>query len=259
MKLNVVKARTGSLWVRQGIRNFWRQPLALSGLFLLFMVLASMTSLLSYGGSFLGLMFIPAASLGLMAAAREADLARFPMPSMLIIGFRQGAAQSKSMVLLGFLYALLFCFVLAMSSVFDSGEFARTYMSGGSIAEESLLSDGPQMEAAVFSMLLYIPLSTLFWHAPALMHWHAQPLAKSIFFSFMACWANWRAFVVFGLTWVSIFLTTSLLLSLVSMLFGDGQLTFTLMLPASIMLAAMFFSSTYYSFRDCFISEPLIA
>jgi hypothetical protein len=43
------------------------------------------------------------------------------------------------------------------------------------------------------------------------------------------------------------------------MLFGDGQLTFTLMLPASIMLAAMFFSSTYYSFRDCFISEPLIA
>jgi hypothetical protein len=178
---------------------------------------------------------------------------------MLIVGFRQGAAQSKSMVLLGFLYALLFCFVLAMSSVFDSGEFARTYMGGGSIAEESLLSDGPQLEAAVFSMLMYIPLSTLFWHAPALMHWHAQPLAKSIFFSFMACWANWRAFAVFGLTWVSIFLTTSLLLSLVSMLFGDGQLTFTLMLPASIMLAAMFFSSTYYSFRDCFISEPLIA
>ena len=43
MKLNVVKARTGSLWVRQGIRNFWRQPLALSGLFLLFMALASTT------------------------------------------------------------------------------------------------------------------------------------------------------------------------------------------------------------------------
>jgi hypothetical protein len=33
-------------------------------------------------------MFIPAASLGLMAAAREADLKRFPMPSMLIIGFK---------------------------------------------------------------------------------------------------------------------------------------------------------------------------
>ncbi len=258
MKLNVVKARTGSLWVRQGIRNFWRQPLALSGLFLLFMALASMTSMLSYGGSFLGLMFIPAASLGLMAAAREADLARFPMPSMLVIGFRQGAAQSKSMVMLGFLYALLFCFLLAMSSVFDNGEFARMYMSGGSITEEAILNENFQ-SAAIFSLLMYIPLSTLFWHAPALMHWHAQPLAKSIFFSFMACWANWRAFAVFGLTWASIFLTTSVLLSLISMAFDDGQMSMVLMLPAMLMLAAMFFSSSYYSFRDCFISEPLIA
>ena len=113
MKLNVVKARQGSTWVRQGIRTFWRQPLALSGLFLLFMALASISSMLPYGGTFLGLMFIPAASLGLMAAAREADLKRFPMPSMLIIGFKQGAAQSKQMVLLGFFYALLFCLVLA--------------------------------------------------------------------------------------------------------------------------------------------------
>lgn len=258
MKLNVVKARTGSLWVRQGIRNFWRQPLALSGLFLLFLASASLTSLLSYGGSFLGLMLIPVASLGLMAAAREADLARFPMPSMLIIGFKQGATQSKRMVMLGFLYALLFCFVLVMSSVFDNGEFARLYMSGGSITEESLLNENFQT-AALFCLLMYLPFSTLFWHAPALMHWHAQPLAKSIFFSVMACWANWRAFAVFGLTWASIFLTTSLLLSLVSMVFDDGQSSLMLMLPAMLMLAAMFFSSSYYSFRDCFISEPLIA
>ena len=258
MKLNVVKARQGSTWVRQGIRTFWRQPLALSGLFLLFMALASMSSMLSYGGTFLGLMFIPAASLGLMAAAREADLGRFPMPSMLIIGFKQGAAQSKQMVLLGFLYALLFCFVLAMSTMFDNGDFARMYMAGGNLSEEHILNEHFQT-AALFSMLLYLPLSSLFWHAPALMHWHAQPLAKSIFFSFMACWANWRAFAVFGLTWLSIFLMTSVLLSLISMVFDEGQLSLTLMLPAMLMLATMFFTSSYYSFRDCFVSEPVLA
>jgi len=258
MKLNVVKARTGSLWVRQGIRNFWRQPLALSGLFLLFMAIASMTSLLSYGGSFLGLMFIPVASLGLMAAAREADLARFPMPTMLVIGFRQGAAQSKKMVLLGFLYALLFCFVLVLSSVFDDGEFARMYMGGDGLNQDTVIDEDFQ-SAALFSLFLYLPLSTLFWHAPGLIHWHAQPLVKSIFFSFMACWANWRAFAMFGLTWASIFLTTSLVLSLISLVFEDGQLSMVLMLPAMLMLAAMFFSSSYYSFRDCFISEPLEA
>jgi len=107
--------------------------------------------------------------------------------------------------------------------------------------------------------LLYLPLSSLFWHAPALMHWHAQPLVKSIFFSFMACWANWRAFAVFGLTWLSIFLMTSVLLSLISMVFDEGQLSLTLMLPAMLMLASMFFTSSYYSFRDCFVSEPVLA
>jgi hypothetical protein len=54
-------------------------------------------------------------------------------------------------------------------------------------------------------------------------------------------------------------LTTSVLLSLISMAFDDGQMSMVLMLPAMLMLAAMFFSSSYYSFRDCFISEPLIA
>jgi len=193
MKLNVVKARTGSLWVRQGIRNFWRQPLALGGLFLLFIALASMASMLSSGGSFLGLMFVPVGSLGLLAAAREAALARFPMPPMLVIGFTNGAAQSKKMIAMGFLYALLFCFILVMSTFFDNGEFARMYMSGSSMNEEHLLDDHFQT-AALFYLLIYLPLSTLFWHSPALMHWHAQYLAKFFFFSFMVFWENWRAF-----------------------------------------------------------------
>jgi hypothetical protein len=224
----------------------------------LFTGLISLTSYLSYIGTALGLMLLPTITLGLMAAAREADLGRFPMPRIMFAAFQQGATQSKIMIAMGALYAVLFGFVLAMSSVFDGGDFARMYMAGGNLSEEHILNEHFQT-AALFSMLLYLPLSSLFWHAPALMHWHAQPLAKSIFFSFMACWANWRAFAVFGLTWLSIFLMTSVLLSLISMVFDEGQLSLTLMLPAMLMLATMFFTSSYYSFRDCFVSEPVLA
>ena len=41
MKLKPVPAKTGLLWVRQGITTFVRQPLALSGLFFIFMLLMS--------------------------------------------------------------------------------------------------------------------------------------------------------------------------------------------------------------------------
>ena len=77
MKLNVVPAKTGSLWVRQGIRIFWKQPLALSGLFFMFMASMSIMSIVPVVGGFLALVLLPAASLGFMAATREVELAKF--------------------------------------------------------------------------------------------------------------------------------------------------------------------------------------
>ena len=82
MKLNVVNARTGSKWVRQGIRVFWKQPIAMSGLFFLFMAIMSLSALLPIVGSFIALALLPAATLGLMAASREVDLGKFPMPTI---------------------------------------------------------------------------------------------------------------------------------------------------------------------------------
>jgi len=258
MKLQVVTARTGATWVKQGISTFWRQPLALSGLFFIFLGLISLCSLLPFFGTFAGLIILPAMSLGLMAASREALLGKFPMPSILFMGFRQGPLQSRRMLVLGFCYAMLLSLVLTLSSVFDGGEFARMYLLGGEI-NESIANDGNFQDAVMFSLVLYLPLSALFWHAPALVHWHMQPVAKSIFFSVMACASNWRAFAVFGLTWVLIFIITSLSLSLISMLTDAGQLSLMLLLPAMLMLSAMFFTSCYFSFKDCFISDPVLA
>ncbi len=258
MKLHVVPARTGVSWVKEGIRTFWRQPLALSGLFFVFLGLISLTSLLPYAGAFAGLVLLPAMSMGLMAASREAVLGRFPMPSVLFIGFREGSLQSKRMLLIGLCYAVLFCLILALSSLFDGGEFARMYLLGGEI-NETIANDNRFQDAVLFSLFLYLPLSALFWHAPALVHWHKQPVAKSLFFSIVACISNWRAFAVFGLTWVLMFVTISLFLSALSMLTEDGQLSLMLLLPAMLMLSAMFFTSCYFSFRDCFISEPVLA
>ncbi len=258
MKLNVVPARTGASWVKQGIKTFWRQPLALSGLFFLFTGLLSLTSLLSYAGTFLGLMLLPAITMGMMAAAREADLGRFPMPRILFIAFQQGASHAKRMIWMGFFYAVFFGLVLALSTLFDNGEFARLYLLGGSMGEDVVMNESFQT-AVVFFLLMNLPVAALFWHAPALVHWHDQPLAKSIFFSAMACWVNWRAFLMFGLTWLVVFISTTVILSLVSILTDDGQLSMMLILPAMMLLAAMFFASSYHSFRECFSTEPVLA
>lgn len=254
MKLNVVPAQTGSLWVRQGIRAFWKQPLALSGLFFMFMASLSVVSVVPLLGGFLALMLLPAASLGLMAATREVDQGKFPMPVTLIAGFRNGAEGQRHMGMLGVLYAVAFVGVMGLSALVDGGDFAKLYLVGGSLDMDLLVT--PEFQNAMWlAMLLYLPLSLVFWHAPALTHWHAVPVGKSLFFSTVACLRNWRAFLVFGLLWSFIFLGTTLAITLLSAFVGVNDFAAMALLPTLLMLAAMFFCSTYYSFKDCFSSD----
>ena len=258
MKLNVVPAKTGSLWVRQGIRAFWKQPLALTGLFFMFMASMSILSLVPMLGEFLALMLLPVATLGLMAATREVDLGKFPMPFILAAGFRTTADGKRNMLMLGLIYALCFVGVMGLSTLVDGGDFAKLYLGGGSLEMDTLMK--PEFQNAMWlSMMLYLPLSLVFWHAPALTHWHGVPVAKSLFFSTVACLSNWRAFLVFGLMWSFIFMATMFALTLIGSVLGDGEFAAMAMLPAMLMLASMFFCSTYYSFKDCFTSDTLYA
>ena len=258
MKLNVVPAKSGSLWVRQGIRAFWKQPLALTGLFFMFMAGMSVLSIVPVLGEFLALMLLPAATLGLMAATREVELDKFPMPFILAVGFRNGADGKRHMLVLGLIYALCFVGVMGLSTLIDGGEFAKLYLGGGSLDMDTVMK--PEFQNAMWlALMLYLPLSLVFWHAPALTHWHGIPVVKSLFFSTVACLSNWRAFLVFGLMWSFIFLGTTLGITLVASFIGDPDFSAMALLPAMLMLAAMFFCSTYYSFKDCFMSDTLYA
>jgi hypothetical protein len=258
MKLNIVPARTGVLWVRLGIQTFWRQPIAMSGLFFMFMAVMSLSSLLPFAGGVVALMLLPAATLGLMAAAREASLGKFPMPTILVSALRAGQQRKKDMLILGVLYALGFLGVMGLSTLFDGGDFARLYLVGGNFSRDTLMR--PEFQQAMwFSTLLYLPLSAMFWHAPALVHWHGQPAIKSIFFSIVACLGNWRAMGVYLLTWMGFLGAVSMGVLLIAALADSAELASVVLLPLMLLMAAMFFTSCYFTFRDSFVSDPILA
>jgi hypothetical protein len=106
------------------------------------------------------------------------------------------------------------------------------------------------------SLLLYVPLSLLFWHAPGLVHWHNVPPVKALFFSIVACLRNLGAFTVYGLAWVGVFLgagiATSLVVSLLALAGLGAGAAGGVMVATALMLAAMFFTSVVFTFRDCF-------
>ncbi len=255
MKLNIVPARTGITWVKLGFKTFLQQPLAMSGLFFMFMAMLSLATLVPFIGAALALALLPAATLGLMAATQEATKGKFPMPSILISAFRAGRQRMQAMMVLGGLYAVGFLMIMGISSMVDGGQFAKLYLVGGKITEE-MVTQGNFQAAMWVTMAMYLPLSLLFWHAPALVHWHGVTPVKSLFFSLMACYKNWAALTVYGLVWVGVFMVTMVVVTIISALLGSPLFAGLAMFPVALVMMALFFTSIYFTFRDSFTATP---
>jgi hypothetical protein len=255
MQLNLVSAKTGTVWVKLGMRTFVRQPLALAGLFFMFTAALTVISQIPYLGLVLAMMLLPAATLGLMAAAREADEGRFPMPLVLLTAFRAGQAQTRAMLVLGALYALSFLMAIGVSYLVDGGDFARVYLGGAVPTREVMMEGNFQIAMWVF-IGLHLPLSLLFWHAPALVHWHGMGPVKSLFFSLVACFRNFWAFAVFGLMWLSVLVLVVVAVMTVGGLIGNPGLAGDVLFPVMLVMASMFFTSLYFTFSDTFGPPP---
>ena len=256
MKLQIVPAKQGLVWVKQGIRTFWRQPLAFTGLFFLFMAWVSVLSMVPFIGAALALLVLPAATLGLMVATEQAASGKFPMPTVMLVAFRAGQQRLKAMMLLGGLYALSFLAVMAISALVDGGGFAKVYLANAPITPE-VVNDADFQTAMWLTTIMYVPLSMLFWHAPALVHWHCVPPVKSLFFSAIACWRNLGAFAVYLLAWAGVLVAGAILIVLISSALGGNDLSAAVLMPGALLMAAMFFASVYFSVKDCFeLPEP---
>jgi hypothetical protein len=241
MKLNIVPARTGIQWVKLGIQTFAKQPLALAGLFFMYMTVVIVVAMVPVVGVIIGGMLVPAATLGLMAATEEATKGRFPMPSVLISAFRAGRQRVRAMLLLGVIYTVGSMAVTGLASL----------LAGGPPAAEGEIDS-----VALLALALHTPLFLMFWHAPALVHWHGVSPVKSLFFSVVACLKNIGAFLTYGMAWLAVFLGVGSVFGLVGALLGGPAMARAVMMPLALLIAAMFSTSIYFTFRDSFVATP---
>ncbi len=250
MKLNIVPATQGAVWVKSGIRAFVRQPLALGGLFFLFVGMMSVVSIVPMLGTLASLVLLPALTLGLLQATRMVEAGRFPMPITLVTALIDSPPKRQQMIKLGAYYALAFLLCLGVTVLIDGGLFAKFYLTGEG-ADLETLQQGNMQLAALVGTLLYVPLALLFWHAPALVFWHGVDPAKAMFFSLTACWRNKAAVLVYFMCWGGVFIACAVLVAMLGSLLGPAFLQVVYM-PLVLVLAAMVTVSVYFSVRDSF-------
>jgi hypothetical protein len=249
VKLNIVPARTGIQWVKLGVRTFLKQPLALTGLFFMYMAVVLVISQIPVLGSVAGAMLVPAATLGLMAATAEAESGRFPMPTVLISAFRAGRQRARAMLVLG--------------AIYTAGSMAATLLGtllAGQPPAPTVPADAaaPQLDARMMLvLLLHAPLVVLFWHAPALVHWHGISPVKSLFFSAVACLRNAGAMLMYGFSWLAVFMVVGFTISTIGLMLGGTAVARSIMMPTVLLLVAMFTTSLYFTFRDSFRADDV--
>lgn len=251
MKARTLPPKAGWTWLTGGLAIFLRNPPLLSLLVLTYWFIIILLTAIPLLGSIVASLLIPGLSVGLMDACRRLERSQ---PVVLNTLFASLKPNGRTLMSLGGLYLAATLAILGMSALVDGGDLLR-YMLSGQPIEREVLESGALLPPAALVMLLLTPLLMAYWFAPVLAAWHQLPAGKALFFSFVACWLNWRPFLVYslGLLGVGIAVIGTLFVLFLMLLpqTSAGAL-YLLMFPLALLLAPTVIASFYVSYRDVF-------
>ncbi len=238
-----------------GFAIFRRNPVMLGMLVVAYWFTVLFLNVVPVVGVLMASLAIPGLSVGLMQAARNLERGQ-PIGLQTLFGSLKD--NGRTLVALGALYLCATLGVLGLSSLLDGGELMQ-FMLASNRAERAAVEDSDFLLSAMFVMMLMVPVLMAWWFAPVLAAWHRLSVGRALFFSFMACWMNWRPFLTYGIALlVVVGVLPGLLLGILLLLMpGAANLaTAILTLPMVLVVAPTVFASFYASYRDIFgISE----
>ena len=253
MQALTLNAAHGWRWLAEGFRIFRKNHLMLTFLVVSYWMLMAIVNVIPMIGTIATTLCIPAFSVSLMNACRNIDKGGPLGPQTLFSGFQK---NPRALITLGAIYLAATVGILAISSLADGGALMQLMLAGRT-PDAEVLASGYVMLALQVALILLCPLIMAYWYAPILAAWHGLSPAKALFFSFIACARNWRAFLVYSLALlVAATLLPGLLLGTLAALLPDGAALLTVVLTVLLVLilAPTLFASFYVSYRDVFVT-----
>lgn len=253
MKLKLVKASQGVVWVRQGLLASRMQPLGFVGLF----GLMASAALLLMGlhariGGLLVVGVMPLMWMGFMLASRRVMTGQRITPGVMIEAVKGADSPRRGFVQLGAFYILGTLMVMQLAQWLGPDPDALDAVMEGAQNTVDVLGNPLVQQDMLTRMLLTLPLSLVFWHTPALLLWARVPVGKALFFSAVASWRNLGAFTVYGLAWASIVVVLALFDRALAALLPEPLLGDMLTMVAGIWIIGAFYASLYFTVVDCF-------
>ena len=249
MQAAILPVRAGWQWIQDGAGIFKRQPMPMFFWSLMTGFLITLAYMIPLLGQMALITAMPLLTFMSLCACRHISDGDPMLIQMWLEPLRKPDVR-KRLVRLGFAY--LACCL--------AGGFVSTLPFMSSIMN-AVGTSGPIDELALMQAvrgpfitfgLLYVLISALFWHAPALVGWHRIKLSQALFFSMVACWRNKWPFLVYGLSWGAVFLAVQLLGNLMTDMGMDTSLAQILLTPLNLIVAALLYCSFYPAYVSVF-------
>jgi hypothetical protein len=262
MQVQTLPAAAGWAWLGTGFAIFRRNPPLLAMLVVTYWLTILLLNVLPVIGAVAASLIIPGLSVGLMQAARDLERGQKAGLQTLFSGLQR---NPRTLIALGALYLCCTLGVLGLSALIDGGQLLN-FMISGKGADKETVESGELILPSLFVMTLMMPVLMAYWFAPVLAAWHGLSVGKSLFFSFVACWLNWRAFFAYSLALVVFAgvvpgLVFGILIAVLAGAEG-GFMTAFVITPLMMVIALMIFSTVYASFyasyRDIFGPSEIV-
>lgn len=248
MQARRLPARHGFLWLIASFKIFRSNPPLMTALTMGYMFVIVAVNLLPLIGPFLLPLALPSLIVVLANGCRAIQRGGGVGSVALTFGVQQRRVE---LVRLGGLHLIGSLVILIASSIMEGGPIALVG-PGKTVDEEEMIA------AMARLMIVALPVVAAFWFAPLLTAWDDVSPAKSVFFSFVASWRNWRAFAVYGLAaaLVAVILPGVLLITANALSEALGNvLSVTLKMLLIFVVAPVMMASVFVSYQDVFHGE----
>lgn len=246
MQARTLPAQRGWAWIIEGFQLWKRNPALITFLVFGYWLCLLVVAAVPFVGQVLMSLIMPALALGIYNGCKAVAEGRKAGPEVLLSGYRQNLPE---LVKIGGIYLIGTFAVLGLTALADDGILAEL-MLGKRKLDEATAEDPRLGLSLLIGTLGSTPLMMAYWFAPLLAGWGRISAAKAMFFSFVACSRNWRAFLAYALGLMIVVMVPSVLigvLALVSPLLGQ---LLSIVLPA--VFIPVVFASFYANALDVF-------
>lgn len=252
MQAATLPFRSGWQWIQEGTQIFKRQPLAMFFWGLVTSLLITIASVIPILGQMALIAATPTLTFITLCACRNITQGRQMLPGMWLAPLRDKSVRGR-LLRLGVAY-LICCILAGFAAILPfMADLSAAVGDGSNINSEALFN--AMIRPLITFGILYVLISALFWHAPALTGWHGIKLTQALFFSMVACWRNKWPFLLYGISWGAIFIAVQYGGNLLITLGLPSGLIQLALMPVNIIVAAILYCSFYPTYMSVFGSN----